>query len=142
MFKNQVSTADHKVPTPGTMTLPEVLRIVTDSFTSATERHIEVGDGLEMFVVRLPPTATAPGVTSAEAAAADVPMEAGASAAAAQAPTGAPAAEAAAAQAQPVSAANSVDLFAAPYNAVEALGGEDVQEEKATVVIRRELKKD
>jgi 20S proteasome subunit beta 6 len=24
---------------------------VTDSFTSATERHIEVGDGLEMYVV-------------------------------------------------------------------------------------------
>jgi len=24
---------------------------VVDSFTSATERHIEVGDGLEMYVV-------------------------------------------------------------------------------------------
>jgi 20S proteasome subunit beta 6 len=28
-----------------------VLALVTDSFTSATERHIEVGDGLEMYVV-------------------------------------------------------------------------------------------
>ena len=28
-----------------------MLAIVIDSFTSATERHIEVGDGLEIFVV-------------------------------------------------------------------------------------------
>jgi 20S proteasome subunit beta 6 len=28
-----------------------VLGLVVDSFTSATERHIEVGDGLEMYVV-------------------------------------------------------------------------------------------
>jgi len=38
------------------MSLPQVLSIVQDSFTSATERHIEVGDGLEMFVVRVPKT--------------------------------------------------------------------------------------
>lgn len=31
--------------------LKEVLELVTDAFTGATERHIEVGDGLEMLVV-------------------------------------------------------------------------------------------
>jgi 20S proteasome subunit beta 6 len=31
--------------------LERVLAIVTDSFSSATERHIEIGDGLEMYVV-------------------------------------------------------------------------------------------
>lgn len=40
------------------MGLPQVLSIVMDSFTSATERHIEVGDGLEMFVVRNPKTSS------------------------------------------------------------------------------------
>lgn len=29
----------------------EVLRLVKDSFTSATERHIEVGDGLQLVTV-------------------------------------------------------------------------------------------
>jgi len=48
-FRNQT-------PAPGTshpthLPLPDVLSIVIDSFTSATERHIEVGDGLEMYVV-------------------------------------------------------------------------------------------
>ncbi|KAF9651357.1 proteasome subunit [Thelephora ganbajun] len=48
-FKNQV-------PAPGTthpayLSLPDVLSIVIDSFTSATERHIEVGDGLEIYIV-------------------------------------------------------------------------------------------
>ncbi|KAJ6544812.1 nucleophile aminohydrolase [Mycena vulgaris] len=48
-FKNQT-------PAPGTshpahLPLPHVLALVIDSFTSATERHIEVGDGLEMYVV-------------------------------------------------------------------------------------------
>lgn len=48
-FKNQR-------PAPGTshpthLPLHEVLALVIDSFTSATERHIEVGDGLEMYVV-------------------------------------------------------------------------------------------
>lgn len=31
--------------------LERVLGLVTDAFTGATERHIEVGDGLELFVV-------------------------------------------------------------------------------------------
>ncbi|KAM0749243.1 N-terminal nucleophile aminohydrolase [Meredithblackwellia eburnea MCA 4105] len=31
--------------------LEKVLALVTDAFTGATERHIEVGDGLEMFVI-------------------------------------------------------------------------------------------
>ncbi|KAG6902420.1 hypothetical protein C0995_000346 [Termitomyces sp. Mi166 len=48
-YKNQT-------PAPGTsfpahLSLPTVLSLVIDSFTSATERHIEVGDGLEMYVV-------------------------------------------------------------------------------------------
>lgn len=48
-FKNQT-------PTPGTsfpkhLPLSTVLPLVIDSFTSATERHIEVGDGLEIYVV-------------------------------------------------------------------------------------------
>lgn len=126
MFRNQMSTPDHKVPIPGTMELPEVLRIVTDSFTSATERHIEVGDGLEMFVVRLPPGQAATAAPSSGATAGDVPME-GSAGAAAPAPT--------------VGAA-AIDLSAAPFHAVEALGGEDEQEEKAVMIIRRELKKD
>ncbi|KAH8928412.1 N-terminal nucleophile aminohydrolase [Atractiella rhizophila] len=32
--------------------LERVLAIVTDAFTGATERHIEVGDGLEIYVVK------------------------------------------------------------------------------------------
>ncbi|KAF4577531.1 Proteasome subunit beta type-6 [Pleurotus pulmonarius] len=48
-FKNQT-------PAPGTshpshLPLPTVLKLVIDSFTGATERHIEVGDGLEIYVV-------------------------------------------------------------------------------------------
>jgi 20S proteasome subunit beta 6 len=48
-FKNQT-------PAPGTsfskhLPLSTVLSLVIDSFTGATERHIEVGDGLEIFVV-------------------------------------------------------------------------------------------
>ncbi|KAJ6494710.1 nucleophile aminohydrolase [Mycena vitilis] len=48
-FRNQT-------PAPGTkhpehLPLSHVLSLVIDSFTSATERHIEVGDGLEMYVV-------------------------------------------------------------------------------------------
>ncbi|KAF7374969.1 Proteasome subunit beta [Mycena sanguinolenta] len=48
-FRNQT-------PAPGTshpahLPLAHVLSLVIDSFTSATERHIEVGDGLEIFVV-------------------------------------------------------------------------------------------
>jgi 20S proteasome alpha/beta subunit len=29
-----------------------VLGLVTDAFTGATERHIEVGDGLEIFTIK------------------------------------------------------------------------------------------
>ncbi|KAJ7284848.1 nucleophile aminohydrolase [Mycena rebaudengoi] len=48
-FRNQT-------PAPGTshpahLPLAHVLSLVIDSFTSATERHIEVGDGLEIYVV-------------------------------------------------------------------------------------------
>lgn len=59
MYRNQQSTPSRTVPTPGSMSLPEVLKITEDSFTSATERHIEVGDGLEMYVVRAQPATTA-----------------------------------------------------------------------------------
>ena len=31
--------------------LDTVLKIVKDAFASATERHIEVGDGLEVYVI-------------------------------------------------------------------------------------------
>lgn len=55
LFKNQYDTPDHKIPTPGHLPLEQALQIVMDSFTSATERHIEVGDGLEVYVVRAMP---------------------------------------------------------------------------------------
>lgn len=74
MFKNQTSTPEHKVPTPGQMELPEVLKIVVDSFTSATERHIEVGDGLEVFVVRTPAQKGEAGETKAATGAAAVDL--------------------------------------------------------------------
>ncbi|KAJ4482586.1 nucleophile aminohydrolase [Lentinula aciculospora] len=48
-FKNQVPRPGH--PHPQHLSLETVIQLVIDSFTSATERHIEVGDGLEMFVV-------------------------------------------------------------------------------------------
>ncbi|KAF8272625.1 proteasome subunit [Lactarius quietus] len=48
-FKNQ--TPAQGSPHPAHLPLPDVLSIVIDSFTSATERHIEVGDGLEMYIV-------------------------------------------------------------------------------------------
>lgn len=70
MFKNLNSTADTKIPEPGHLPLQHALRIVMDSFTSATERHIEVGDGLEVFVVRsLQPKA------GSSSCAAEVPLE-------------------------------------------------------------------
>ena len=31
--------------------LEKVVKIVKDAFASATERHIEVGDGLEIYIV-------------------------------------------------------------------------------------------
>ena len=48
-FKNQTAALDS--PFPAHLPLSHVLSIVTDSFTSATERHIEVGDGLEIYVI-------------------------------------------------------------------------------------------
>jgi len=48
-YKNQ--TPDPSAPFPAHLQLPHVLSIVVDSFTSATERHIEVGDGLEIFII-------------------------------------------------------------------------------------------
>jgi len=101
MFKNQLSTPQRKVPEPGTMKLDEVLKLVMDSFTGATERHIEVGDGLEMFVVRTPPV-----------------------------------------EGQTAQAGSAISTDLQSWGAVEALGGEDDQEEQAVVVIRKELKKD
>ncbi|KAK7050563.1 proteasome subunit beta [Favolaschia claudopus] len=48
-FKNQSSAPGS--PHPTHLPLSRVLPLVIDSFTSATERHIEVGDGLEIYVV-------------------------------------------------------------------------------------------
>ncbi|KAH7885069.1 nucleophile aminohydrolase [Phlebopus sp. FC_14] len=48
-FKNQQAAPGTSHPTH--LPLSTVLEIVIDSFTSATERHIEVGDGLEMYIV-------------------------------------------------------------------------------------------
>jgi len=47
-FKNQKAVSG---PHPTHLPLQRVIALVTDSFTSATERHIEVGDGLEIYVV-------------------------------------------------------------------------------------------
>jgi len=52
---NQIYFKNQQPPTgsafPAHLPLERVLAIVTDSFTGATERHIEVGDGLEIYVV-------------------------------------------------------------------------------------------
>ncbi|KAF9235654.1 nucleophile aminohydrolase [Melanogaster broomeanus] len=48
-FKNQLAAPN--MSHPAHLPLPIVLSIVIDSFTGATERHIEVGDGLEMYIV-------------------------------------------------------------------------------------------
>jgi len=48
-FKNQVPATGAAFPKH--LPLEDVLSLVTDSFTSATERHIEVGDGLEIYVI-------------------------------------------------------------------------------------------
>lgn len=50
-FRNMTFPPDQPKPIPGNLPLGTVMSIVIDSFTGATERHIEVGDGLEMFVV-------------------------------------------------------------------------------------------
>ncbi|KAF5366260.1 hypothetical protein D9758_005685 [Tetrapyrgos nigripes] len=48
-FKNQ--TAAPGTTHPKHLPLQDVLGLVIDSFTGATERHIEVGDGLEIYIV-------------------------------------------------------------------------------------------
>lgn len=119
MYKNQQATPERPLPIPGHISLRHAISIATDSFTSATERHIEVGDGLEIFVVRDPKAKTQTkedepmAAAAAGAALVDVPPPAG-----------------------------QLDLLAAPFNAAEAQGGEDDQSPGATLVIRRELKKD
>ncbi|ODQ51760.1 N-terminal nucleophile aminohydrolase [Saitoella complicata NRRL Y-17804] len=52
-FKNQyVPGTEGKEPRGVTgLPLDRVISLVKDAFTSATERHIEVGDGLEMLIV-------------------------------------------------------------------------------------------
>ncbi|ORY24191.1 nucleophile aminohydrolase [Naematelia encephala] len=50
-FKNQTPEPGAEPFIPGNLPLSTVLALVVDSFTSATERHIEVGDGLEVYVV-------------------------------------------------------------------------------------------
>lgn len=52
-FKNQFEPdSDGKVKKPlRYLSLEEVLELVKDAFSSATERHIQVGDGLEIFIV-------------------------------------------------------------------------------------------
>jgi hypothetical protein len=47
-------------PTPGELPLEKVLSLIMDTFTSATERHIEVGDGLEIYVTLSNPSAPEP----------------------------------------------------------------------------------
>jgi len=48
-FKNQTPVLGTAHPTH--LPLRHVVELVIDSFTSATERHIEVGDSLEMYIV-------------------------------------------------------------------------------------------
>jgi len=50
-FRNQTPAPGAEKLMPGNLPLATVLGIVVDSFTSATERHIEVGDGMEIYVV-------------------------------------------------------------------------------------------
>ncbi|QLQ79028.1 hypothetical protein HG537_0B03750 [Torulaspora globosa] len=52
-FKNQYEPGtDGKVKRPlSYLSIEEVIKLVRDSFTSATERHIHVGDGLEILIV-------------------------------------------------------------------------------------------
>lgn len=50
-FRNMTFPPNVPRPVPGNLPLGTVLSIVLDSFTSATERHIEVGDSLELYIV-------------------------------------------------------------------------------------------
>lgn len=49
-FKNQYEPDGTKKPLKY-LTLEEVIQLVRDAFSSATERHIHVGDGLEILIV-------------------------------------------------------------------------------------------
>lgn len=52
--KNQLPPPDAPPPVPGQrpeFDLDEVLALMTDAFTGATERHIEVGDAVEFLVI-------------------------------------------------------------------------------------------
>ncbi|GJJ15266.1 hypothetical protein Clacol_009542 [Clathrus columnatus] len=48
-FKNQTPVLGTSHPTH--LPLRHVVQLVIDSFTSATERHIEVGDGVELYII-------------------------------------------------------------------------------------------
>ncbi|WWD21192.1 hypothetical protein CI109_105676 [Kwoniella shandongensis] len=50
-FKNQQPEPGAAPFVAGNLPLSTILSLVVDSFTSATERHIEVGDGMEIYVV-------------------------------------------------------------------------------------------
>lgn len=48
---SQVNKKNQQVENPPPLTLDEALKVVKDAFSSATERHIHVGDGLEILIV-------------------------------------------------------------------------------------------
>ncbi|CAN6645805.1 proteasome subunit beta type-6 [Trichomonascus vanleenenianus] len=51
-FKNQMDPENPSQPRPKRyLSLDEALKLVKDSFTSATERHIQVGDQLQILIV-------------------------------------------------------------------------------------------
>lgn len=62
-FKNQYvpSSKGEELRQAVPLPLDHVRKLVEDSFTSAVERHIEVGDGLQMMIVRQDPKAFAEG---------------------------------------------------------------------------------
>ena len=49
-FKNQFLPTGEAHPVTK-LPLEQVIKLVKDAFASATERHIEVGDGLEIYIV-------------------------------------------------------------------------------------------
>jgi 20S proteasome subunit beta 6 len=49
-FKNQYLASGEPHPITK-LPLERVIKLVKDAFASATERHIEVGDGLEIYIV-------------------------------------------------------------------------------------------
>jgi 20S proteasome subunit beta 6 len=49
-FKNQYKSNGEPHPITA-LPLERVIKLVKDAFASATERHIEVGDGLEIYIV-------------------------------------------------------------------------------------------